>query len=123
MDNKRRQKRFDKQCEMEFISNNIIFRGLSSDFSLIGLYIVTDHPCFPDAILDITIHLQDGLDSKIRGRVRRTLTLASGNMMEDTMNAPKIGMGVEILEKDTNYLHLIRSLLSDAGDKRATLNI
>ncbi|MEC4675792.1 MAG: PilZ domain-containing protein, partial [Nitrospirota bacterium] len=123
MDNKRRQKRFARQCEMEFISNNIIFRGLSSDFSLVGLYIVTDHPCFPDTTLDITIHLPDGLDSKIRGTVRRTLTSASGNMREETMSAQKIGMGIEIIEKDTNYLHLIRSLLSDAGDKRAALNI
>ncbi len=108
---------------MEFISNNIIFRGSSSDFSLIGLYIVTDHPCFPDTVIDMTIHLPDGLNSKIRGRVRRTLTSASGNTMENSLNALKNGMGIEILEKDTNYLHLIRTLLSDAGNKGAELNI
>src|SRR3990172_8785432 len=107
MENKRHQKRFIRRCEVEFVSDGITYRGLSSDFSLSGLFIRTNYPVTPDAILDVIIYLPDGLTSKLRVKVRRAWRTATGKVMGMPIKAFKNGMGVEIIERDVNYLHFI----------------
>lgn len=112
MKNKRKQKRFIKRYETEFVLNNITYRGISRDFSLNGLFIRTKYPMASGTIVDITIHLPDGLASKLKGKVRRTSKNPVGKVMGSPVKTVKSGMGIEIIEKDANYLHLIRSFLS-----------
>jgi len=112
MKNKRKQKRFIKRYKTEFVLNNITFRGISRDFSLNGLFIRTKDSLVPGTILDIIVHLSDGLTSKLKGKVRRTSKNPVGKVMGSPVKTVKSGMGIEIIEKDTNYLHLIRYFLS-----------
>jgi hypothetical protein len=154
---KRRHKRFIKQLDTQFVSNNVTFRGFSSDFSLNGLFIKTAYPLTPDSVVDIVIHLPDGSSSKIRGRVCRVSEITEKAAKEKKAINKKIkelnemekqdlggkaleriaterkalkrslvviktrakraaetkeGMGMEIIDRDANYLHLIRSLLT-----------
>lgn len=111
MGGKRKQKRYIKRCEVEFVSDGITYRGISSDFSLGGLFIRTNFSLAPDAILEITIYLPDGAISKLKVKVVRGWRTAIGRVMGTPIKSAKNGMGVEILEKDANYLHFIRSLL------------
>lgn len=112
MTGKRKQKRYIKRCEVEFVSDGMTYRGISSDFSLGGLFIRTSFPLAPDVVLDITVHLPDGTTSKLKVKVVRAWRTAIGRVMGTPVRAAKNGMGVEILEKDANYLHFIRSLLN-----------
>ena len=111
MRDKRRQKRFIKRCEIEFISGGVTYRGISSNFSLNGLFIRTSYPFAAGTIFDIVIHLPDGSNSKVKVRVARAVRTEIGKMMGASTKVFKNGMGVEIVEKDANYLHFIRSLL------------
>ena len=111
MKSRRLQKRFIKRCEVEFVVDGTTYRGISSDFSLNGLFIRTGFPLAPNTSLDVTIYLPDGSLSRLKVRVARSWRSATGRVMGTPLKGGKNGMGVEILEKDANYLHLIRSLL------------
>lgn len=110
MANKRQQKRFVKRCEVEFIADNHVVRGISSDFSQDGLFIRTNYPYVAGTIFDIVIHLPDGVDSKIKGRAVRAARTPIGRVMGTPVKTQKNGMGIEIMEKDENYLDFIKSL-------------
>ncbi len=111
MGGKRKQKRYIKRCEVEFVSEGLTYRGISSDFSLGGLFIRTNFPLVPDTIFDVMVHLPDGATSKLKVKVIRAWRTAIGRVMGTPIRSAKNGMGVEILEKDANYLNFIRSLL------------
>jgi hypothetical protein len=108
MVNRRQNKRFMKRCDIEFVSDGTVYKGISGDFALNGLFIRTRYPKAPGTILDIIIHLPDGSTSKLRGRVMR---FRIGTPMQTANN----GMGIEITESDARYLDLIRSLLAASG--------
>jgi hypothetical protein len=110
MSNKRRQKRFVKRCEVEFISDNLMVRGISSDFSLEGLFIRTNHPYTPGTVFDIVVHLPDGADAKVKGRAVHAAKTPTGKVMGTPVKSLKNGMGIEIIEKDDNYISFIKSL-------------
>jgi hypothetical protein len=107
---KRRPKRFVERCKIEFIANDKIYRGISGDFSLNGLFIRTNHPLPPETILKLVIYLPNGLTSKLKGKVKRALEVSLGKMTEPQKYLQR-GIGVEITERDSNYLHFIGSLL------------
>lgn len=111
MENKRKQKRFIRRCEVEFSAAGSSYTGISSDFSLNGLFIRTNHPFAPGIELNLLIHLPDGSVSRLKAKVRRAWKTATGRVMGTPIREFKNGMGVEIMEKDANYLHFIRSLL------------
>ncbi len=110
--NRRQSKRFKEHCDVEFVSDGKMFTGTSGDFALDGLFIMTRDAKAPGTILDIAIHLPNGATSRIRGKVRRFIKTVVGRIIW----RPD-GMGIEIIEKDDNYLHFIRSLLvASEGD-------
>jgi len=111
MEKKRKKRRFIKRCSVEFEVDGVKRTGISSDFSLGGLFIRTNYPYPPDTVMEITIGLPDGTKSKVMARVRRASKSALGKVMGTPSKQYKNGMGVEILTKDENYLHLIRMLL------------
>ena len=112
MEEKRQDKRFIKRCETEFTVDGITHRGISSNLSLNGLYISTNHPFPPDTLLDIVIRLPNGSTSKLKGKVSRAFKNYRGEVIATHLKSFKNGMGVEIIEKDDNYLGLIRSSLA-----------
>ena len=111
MGNKRQQKRFVRRCEVEFTADKLTIRGISSDFSLEGLFIRTNHPLPAGTILDMLIHLPGGEISKVKGKAVRAAKTPIGKVMGTPIKSLKNGMGIEIIEKDDHYLHLIRSLI------------
>ena len=92
---KRKTERFIRRLETEFSAEDKNYRGISSDFSVNGLFIRTNHAFTPGTILDITVHLPDGNATRLKGKVRRA--------MKTPMISVKNGMGVEIIEKDPHY--------------------
>jgi hypothetical protein len=110
-DHRRRFKRYTRRCEAEFTSGDVRVRGIASDFSLNGLFLKTNYPAAPDTQISITVHLPDGSTSCLKGRVRRSMKTALGKVMGIPVRSLKNGMGVELTEKDTAYLHFIRSLV------------
>jgi len=112
--NRRRHKRFIKYCDTEFVSNGMIYTGTSSNFSLHGMFIRTDHPQAPDTILDMALYLPYGAISKVSVKVKRACASPAGTALR-TGKKEKIGMGVELIERDSNYVHFIRYLLNRAS--------
>ncbi len=122
IENKRQQQRFVKRCEIKFSSNNRTHRGISSNFSLNGLFIKTERPLIRDTLLDIVVYLPDGSTSLLKGKVARPAKAAKAPLRNNVRSAKtphriplyisKNGMGVSVVEKDVNYLHFIRSLLA-----------
>ncbi len=117
--NKRKFPRYTRRCEVEFTLEGVTNRGIGSDFSLNGLFIRTNHPFSPGEVIDVLIHLSDGTTARVRGRVKRAMKSAVGNLLGASMKALKNGMGLELTEKDAHYLHFIRALLhnSKKGDQ------
>ncbi len=108
---KRGHKRFQKSCEVEWRVYNETFRGMSEDFSIDGLLIRTDNPPSPGSAVSITVHLPDGAISQLKGTVRRVLKGASDSFA-GSERAFRGVMGIEIIERDSNYLKFFLSLLS-----------
>ena len=110
--NRRQQRRLIKRCEIDFSYDNLTLKGISSNFSVGGLFIRTRHPLSPDTVFDMVIHLPDGSLSKLKGKVVRSAQTAHGKVMGTPFKPVKDGMGVRIIEKDAHYLNFIKSLLS-----------
>jgi hypothetical protein len=104
-----RQPRIIRRLETEFTADNQNYRGISSDLSLSGLFIRTNHAFVPGTKLDIVIHLPGECDAKMTGLVRRAY--------KTPVVALKNGMGVEIVKSDINYVNFVRSLFKDSTDE------
>ncbi|HUO77953.1 MAG TPA: PilZ domain-containing protein [Thermodesulfovibrionales bacterium] len=112
--NRRQCKRFPEHCNTEFASDGITYHAISRDFALSGLFIVTGSPRAPGTLLQIKIRLPDGSTALLLGKVMRFYKTFGGNDVAPVQQAED-GMGIEILEKDLNYLRFIRSLLETPG--------
>lgn len=100
MRDKRLSRRFEVACEVEFTANGVIYIGITQDLSLNGLSVRTEHQFAPNTILDIVIQFPGNKISKLKGKVVRTI---------------KNGVGVEIIEKDSGYLHYYSNCLLGAN--------
>ena len=112
MKENRKLKRYKKVCKTAFVSKNVIFKGTASDFSLNGLFIRTNHAFAPGSILDITIHLPDGITSQLKGKVMRAHKTPVVTM--------KNGMGVLLLEKDADYIEFMKIYDPDIKEEPTT---
>lgn len=101
MRTKRKYDRFIRRLETEFSVGDKKYRAISSDFSIGGLFVRTNHAFEPDTIIALTVYLPDGSISKLKGMVKRAYKTPGVAM--------KNGMGVELTEKDECYLNFIRS--------------
>jgi hypothetical protein len=109
---KRRQKRFVKRCSVEFQSGGETYRGFSRNLSLDGLFLKSRKPLAPDTIIEMVVDLPDGSTAKLRGRVKRALRNPHSGTLERAGIPSKDGMGIEIIEQDSNYVKFITSFLS-----------
>jgi Tfp pilus assembly protein PilZ/ribosomal protein S27E len=107
---RRRHKRLIKRIEVEFCYENKNYRGIASNFSLQGLFIRTVHPFVADTKVDILLNLPDGSKSNIKGVVK--------NATKTKITSLRNGMGIELTEKDTNYINFIISFSNDSRDNQ-----
>jgi ribosomal protein S27E len=97
---RRRHERFVRRLESEFIGEGKSYRAISSDFSRYGLFIRTNHAFVPGTELDITVHLPNGTHCQLKGIVRRAIKTPIVSL--------KNGMGIELLERDHNYIRFLK---------------
>ncbi len=97
---KRICQRFTKRLETIFTSGGMRFTGITSDLSDGGLFIRTQHGLVPGSFLDIEIYLPEKKVCRLKGIVRRTI--------KTPLTALKNGMGIELIERDQNYLEFLR---------------
>ena len=112
---KRKLKRFSERLKISFHVHGMVYRGLSSNFSLHGLFIRTNHSFPPDTLLEITIYLPNDLTSHLKGKVVRASHDTLWGVSGKARGYVEKGMGIEIMQKDILYLHFIRSFLSLEG--------
>lgn len=94
---------------MEFSANDQICRGISSNFSLGGIFIRTNYPFAPGTTVHLIIHLPDGKDSRVKGVVKTAV--------KTPLAALKNGMGLEITEKDSNYVDFVQKELESDKER------
>jgi len=104
---RRKDERFIRRLETEFTGDNKNYRGISSDLSLNGLFIRTQHAFEPDTLVDIVIHLPDVASVRLKGKVRRSI--------KTPIISIKNGMGIEIIENDPQYIAFIKTVYPEAG--------
>jgi len=103
---KRREKRYKGRFKVEYASGGQTYRGISSNLSLNGLFIRTRNPLETGTLITMLLHLPGGLTATMKGKVARVLVTH-----EEISAVPtRDGMGVEIIEKDYNYLRTIMLL-------------
>lgn len=109
MRSNRKQERFIRRLETEFSSGDKKYRGISRDLSAKGLFLRTSHPFAPGSIIDLLIHLPDGVTSKLKGKVMRAFNIP--------MLPIKNGMGIYILEKDSHYINFLKTYDPEIQDE------
>jgi len=109
---RRRQKRFVKRCTAEFTSDGQTYTGLCRNLSLDGLFIKTRKPLALEKIIEMTVHLPDGSTSKLSGRVTRVTREPYSLILERAGIPSKDGMGIQLIEKDANYLNFVTLLIT-----------
>ena len=107
----RQRKRIKKNCQVDFCATSETYRGISDNFSIDGLLIMTDNLLSLQSVISMTVHLPDRSTSKIKGIVRR-IHKESQDVFTTSGQAFRGGMGIEITERDSNYMKFFISLLS-----------
>ena len=104
---KRREDRFRGRFKIEYASGGQMYRGISSNLSLNGLFIRTRNPLEIGTLITMVLHLHGGVTAALKGKVVRVLVMHEGTSAISIRN----GMGIEIIERDYNYLRTVMSLL------------
>ena len=112
---RRRQKRFVKRCTIEFTLDGQTYRGICRNLSLDGLFIKTRRSFALEKTIKIILHLPDGSTSTLTGRVTRAIREPYSLILERAGIPSKDGMGIQLTEKDTNYLKFVESLTRRAA--------
>jgi PilZ domain len=102
---RRQYRRFKRRLEVEFSAEGRHYRGISSNFSLGGLFVRTNHAFAPGTLIDLKLHLPAGGAAALKGLVKmalKTPVISLGN-----------GMGVEILERDPVFVDFMKSLTNE----------
>ena len=97
----RKHKRFIKSFKTIFGSEGKSFTANLSNLSESGLFISTQSSFAPGSMIDIELILPDGEISFLKGQVKR---VAKSQFTHND------GMGIELIEKDSTYKNLLKSL-------------
>ena len=106
---RRREDRYRGRFKVEYASGGRTFRGISSNLSMNGLFIRTRNPLGIGTLITMLLHFPGGLTATVKGRVARVLVMHDGTSAISIRN----GMGIEITERDYNYLRTVMSLPGD----------
>ncbi|MEK7683630.1 MAG: PilZ domain-containing protein [Nitrospirota bacterium] len=109
---KRQLVRHRKRLETKFKADSAaadseVYTGITSDISENGIFIRTRYGFVPGTIIKIEIYLPEDKISKLKGKVKRSTRTQIASL--------KNGMGIEIIEKDSNYTIFLNSM--DEGNK------
>lgn len=109
---KRQLVRHRKRLETKFkvdsaAADSVVYTGITSDISENGIFIRTRYGFVPGTIIKIEIYLPEDKISKLKGKVKRSIRTPIASL--------KNGMGIEIIEKDSNYTIFLNSM--DEGNK------
>ena len=107
---RRKSNRVTKRLEVTFSSGGLQFTGISSDLSASGLFIRTQNGLMPGTIVEIEIYLPQHKLGRLKGIVRRTV--------KTSLSMVKNGMGVELIERDQNYLDFVKTIGAADNDQR-----
>jgi len=100
---KRRTKRFQKKIEADYTSGGNSGKGFTKDISPGGTYIRSEEALIAGTLIDITLFLPNGKESRLKGVVRRS----------DRKNGhDEEGMGIEFLEMDEDFILFMEALSS-----------
>lgn len=102
MRTKRLYKRYRRRLKTEINVGNLTFNGISTNLSVRGLFIRTQQPFKVGTVFDIKIYLPGDKFCKLKGVVKY-----SKRVMKFTY---KNGMGIEITQKDENYINYLKTL-------------
>jgi|GEM_PF-435863 len=111
MADKRKRKRYIKRLECSFTGAGKTHKGFVSDISDEGLFIRTKRSFAEDSHIDIELYLPDNSVSKVSGVVRRALTTQEGHLAKN-------GMGVELTDRDANFMRLLKELSGEEERKK-----
>jgi Tfp pilus assembly protein PilZ len=107
---RRKSKRVTKRLEVTFSSGGLQYTGISSDLSTGGLFIRTQNGLMPGSEVEIEIYLPQHKLGRVKGVVRRTV--------KTSLSMIKNGMGVELTEKDQNYVDFVKSIHGEDKEER-----
>lgn len=106
-----RYPRFTKRLEITFRSGELTYRGILSNLSMNGLFIKTNRGFAPGTAVDIELVLPDNQISRMKGVVRRTI--------KTVVYPTKNGMGVELTQKDDQFIRFAESFLRDHPSQKS----
>ena len=106
---RRKGRRFIKRLETEFSAGETTYRGISSNLSIDGLCLRTNYPFPVGTVLKIVIHMADGSMVRVKGRVVWAFRKHGGNVLGGSVRALMNGMGIEIIERDDDFIHMVSS--------------
>jgi len=99
---KRNDERHAMKLHTKLSADSFVSWGLLSDISENGLFIKSNRDFTVGDAIDIEVFMPDNNNSLIKGVVRRKIELPDSHR--------KYGLGIEVIEKDMVYRHLLRSL-------------
>ncbi|TAL27921.1 MAG: hypothetical protein EPN94_00935 [Nitrospirae bacterium] len=108
---KRQHNRHTKRLETVFTAGTMTQRGITSDISEGGIFIRTRYALVPGTVLNMEIHLPGGGISRLKGRVKRSVRTPIATF--------KNGMGVELTEKDAEFIKLVKAIKSGENSETA----
>jgi hypothetical protein len=114
---RRKLRRFSERLEIGFNVDGVEHRGLLTNFSLSGLFIETNYSFRPGILLDITIYLPNNLTSHLKGKIVRASNETLCGVSGKATGYAEKGIGIELIQEDTLYLHFIRSFVSAEGKR------
>lgn len=94
-------RRHRKRLLTEFSADGLRFNGIATNLSEKGLFIKTQRPFRIGVVLDIKIYLPEEKTFNSKGIVR----YVRNSILLKHLN----GMGIELLEKDSNYLDFLNT--------------
>lgn len=106
--NKRKFKRHNKRLEVKYTGvSKSIGRGYVKDISEQGVFIRCRKPAPPGTSVEITATLPDGIRSRMRGIVRRSVKGAQN------VSGSMDGMGLEVLAYDKVFSHFLHKVVGE----------
>jgi RNase P subunit RPR2 len=108
---RRKTERYIKRLECDFTGAGKTHKGFVSDISEKGLFIRTRRSFKEGSGVDINLYLPDESRSSVSGVVRRALTSEAGALAKN-------GMGIELLQRDDNYIRLVKEIKGEEEKKR-----
>ncbi len=104
MPEKRVAERYKKEVPVTFYDGKESYKGLSSDFSVSGIFVITRGPFKPGSPIRITLEISNKKNIYLSGIVIRTIKTGDENI--------KDGMGIKLNETPFIYHNFIEKLKS-----------